>query len=151
MLYPRWWSTLRAALVCAGLWCAGASSHAQSVWEPVSDARLEEMRGGFELSPGLAVSFGFLRSVSINGELVSQTRFTLNDLAHISADEARSVLDAFSNGLSGASVVQNSLSNQRIQTLTEINAGVNSLGNLRTLFVQGALHDALVGAVGVHP
>ena len=146
-----WPAALRAAVLAAGVGCLGAGCCAQTLWEPVSDVRLDQMRGGFEWSPGLVVSFGFLRSVSINGELVSQARFTLSDLTHVSADEARSVQEAFSKGLAGASVVQNSLSEQRIQTLTEINAGVNTLGNLRALFVQGALHDALLGAVGVHP
>lgn len=182
----------RRGCVCALLWAAGAAladdspapaAQAQvpplralasaslfvaSAWHAVDDAVLERLRGGFELSSlgaGLAVSFGFVRSVVINGDLVSQTRFSLPDLAHISNDQARLVSDALAqahvvqNGLGNSvgagelpaslaatTVVQNSLNNQHIQTLTQIDAGVNSLGLLRSMNAQGALRDALMGA-----
>jgi hypothetical protein len=51
--------------------------------------------------------------------------------------------------LGAATVVQNSLNNQDIRTLTQINAGVNSLGILHAINTQGALRDALIGAVGL--
>jgi hypothetical protein len=132
---------------------------------PVDDAQLENMRGGFELPSGLAVSFGVVRRVSVNGELVSRSSFFLPNLAAISADEAKMANDALGqitlvqNGvgntaalqnpgknLLAATVVQNSLDNQSIKTLTEINAGANSLGMLRSINTQAALRDALIGA-----
>lgn len=146
--------------VCA-LLCASGSAWAQqalppdvpafdaSAWSAADDAVLERLRGGFEWSSvasGLAVSFGFVRSVSINGELVQQTRFSLPDLAHVTPEQAMQVSDALAQT---ATAVQNSLSNQNIQTLTQIDAGVNSLGILQSLNSQGVLRDALIGAVGV--
>ncbi len=170
----------RWSCACALLWAAGgalaadgptASPFLATAWQAVDDEVLDQMRGGFELSSvgsGLAVSFGFVRSVMINGDLVSQTRFSLPDLGHISADQAKLASDALAqaqivqNGLSNSvgannlpvnlgatTVVQNSLSNQNIQTLTQIDAGVNSLGLLRSLNLQGVLQDALVGALRV--
>ena len=53
-------------------------------------------------------------------------------------------------GLAGATVVQNSLNDQSIRTLTQIDAGVNSLGILHTINLLGILRDALIGAVGGH-
>ena len=47
-------------------------------------------------------------------------------------------------------MIQNSLNNQNIQTLTVINTGVNSLSLLKTLNTQVVLKEALLGALGVH-
>ena len=135
--------------------------------QAADDADLDSLRGGFEMPSGLAVSFGVVRSVTVNGELVSQNRFFLPDLANISASDAKLASDALGqvtlvqngvgnsvalpiqgNNLLASTVVQNSLNNQTIQTLTEINAGANSLGILRSINTQGALRDALIGAVG---
>ena len=138
-------------------------------WPVASDDELDSLRGGYDLGSSLSVSFGFIRNVSINGDLVSQTRFTLPDLSHITTDQARMVADALaqvqlvqngtgnsvgvtaaSGGLAGGTVVQNSLNNQLIQTQTIINAGVNSLGLIHALNAQGTLRDALTGALGLH-
>lgn len=134
-------------------------------WVPVDLVVLENARGGFEVSAGLTVSFGFLRSVSINGELVSSTRFNLPDVSRISAEQASAVtaamrearlvqvgagnsVDALSlANLSGATVIQNSLSNQHIQTTTVINTGVNSQSLFKAVNVQSVLNDALLGAL----
>lgn len=169
---------LMCVLVCGavGAWAdetqgADRQPFEAQAWAAVDDAQLDAMRGGFDLSsisPGLAVSFGFARTVTINGELVSEVRFNLPDLAHISVDQAKQLGDALSRtqvvqngmgnsvaggnlpvGLAAATTfVQNSLNNQNIQTLTRIDAGVNSMGLLHSISAQGALRDALVGAVG---
>jgi hypothetical protein len=176
-----------------------------------SDAQLDTLRGGFDFGGGLAVSLGFVRSITINGGLVSQIHFTLPDLSHITVDQAKMVSDALaqahiiqnglgnsvptgytssgsttsasppnvnvssagsspsasapvvtvpvvnqptvslpSSGLSTTTILQNSLNNQTLQTLTKIDAGVNSLGILRSINSQAALRDALFGALGIH-
>lgn len=174
----------RLTCVCAMLWAAGAALAEESLavperpvfmasdWQAAGDALLDSVRGGFEVSsliPGLTVSFGFVRTVTINGDLVSQARFSLPDLSSISADQAKQVTDALTQarivqngvgnylgstnnllpGLGAATVVQNTLNNQNIQTLTQIDAGVNSLGMLHSINTQGVLRDALMGALGV--
>ena len=111
------------------------------------------------------MSFGFLRSVSINGELVSSTQFNLPDVSRISAEQASAVTAAMTEArlvqvgagnsvdaaslanLSGATVIQNSLSDQHIQTTTVINTGVNSQSLFKAVNVQSVLNDALLGAL----
>jgi hypothetical protein len=146
----------------------GKKAFVAEAWAAVSDDNLEALRGGFEINTGLSVSFGFVRSVSINGDLVSQTRFTLPDLSHITEDQAKAVSAALAganivqNGTGNSvgtnnttpinlppiTVVQNSLDNQSIQTMTVVNAGVNSLGILKSINTQSVLRDALLSAVG---
>lgn len=145
-----------------------------SSWVAAEDSVLDQLRGGFEIDlmgSNLLVSFGFVRSVTINGELVSRIQFSLPDLAHITADQARQVSDALAQtkviqsglgnsvasssstaaaGLASATVVQNSLNNQNIQTLTQVDAAANSLQSLRSILVQGTLRDAILGSIGVH-
>jgi hypothetical protein len=173
----------RVACLCA-LLCASGAAHATEpqqeldppapayflarAWQAASDAQLDALRGGFEVTSNLAVSFGFVRSVTINGDLVSELRFNLPDVAHITTDQAKMVSDALASaqivqngagnsvgvnnalaGLSASTVVQNSLNNQSIQTQTVIDAGVNSLGLLHVLNTRDTLRDALTGAIGV--
>lgn len=241
--------TLRTRALVVALTCAVGSAQAAqaqqaamgfvpAAWQAVSDAQLDTLRGGFEIKPNLSVSFGFMRSVTINGDLVSEISFHLPDLSSITADQARMVSDALTkaniiqNGIGnrvgaslagsalpavtapastpapasvapGASqptvvgaatgaapasasmplatsapsvpaaqvapalptsvslvpmapmvpaavtVVQNTLDNQAIKSMTVIDAGVNSLGLLRSINVQAVLKDALMGAIGV--
>lgn len=139
----------------------------ESEWAAVSNEQLDSLRGGFDTGQGLTVSFGIIRSVTINGDMVNQTRFNLPDVTRITPDQARLASAAMSesglvqNGLgntidptiksqlpSGALVVQNSLNEQNIQTLTVINAGVNSLGLLKSINSQATLKDALLAPLG---
>lgn len=136
-----------------------------ALWIPVDLGVLENLRGGFEVGGGLTVSFGFLRSVSINGELVTSTQFNLPDVSRISAEQASAVSAAMAEArlvqvgagnsvdagamanLSGATVVQNSLNDQLIQTTTVINTGVNSQSLFKAVNLQSVLNDALLGAL----
>ena len=78
------------------------SAFRPSEWTTMSDDKLDKMRGGFDVAPGLNVSFGIVRSVTINGELVSKTSFDLPDVTRISAAQASLVRAA----IAGSSVVQ---------------------------------------------
>lgn len=134
-------------------------------WHSASPERLDKARGGFNLDSGLNVSFGIIRTVTINGDLVSQTRFDLPDITRISPDQAQLVNTALADtgliqsgtgnfidpasvmGLNGGTVIQNSLNDQQIQTLTVINTGVNSLSLLKSINTQDVLTDAIVRSV----
>jgi hypothetical protein len=136
-------------------------------WAAVSDEKLGRARGGFDAAPGLAVSFGIVRSVSINGEIVTRTAFNLPDLARITPEQAKAASAALAeanivqNGpgnVVGANIrsqsttgtiIQNSLSNQKIQSLTVINTEVNSLGMMKSMNALGVLRDSLFGSAGV--
>ncbi len=129
----------------------------------VSESRLDDMRGGFDLPSGLVVSFGVSRAAFVNGNLVAQTSFNIPDIANMTAQQAQMLASANTGALlqvgshnsvqQGAlpaltgSVIQNSLSDQQIQALTTINAGVNSLGAFKAMNFLSTMNSALAGAV----
>ena len=129
----------------------------------ISDERLDKMRGGFDLSSGLKVSFGVSRMVVVNGNLVTTTSFNIPDIANLSAQQAQQLASVnagslIQNGpgnvvqpgampaLSGA-VIQNTLNNQNIQALTTINTTVNSLSMFKNFNIGSTLGGALSNAV----
>ena len=158
---------------------AESAADAQLEWVALEDTLLDTMRGGFDMGSGLKVSFGFVRTVAINGDMVSRTSFNFPDLKAITPDQARMAGDAIAQGgvvqngrnnvvvasdnalasanaaeaaqpaLAAASIVQNSLNNQHISTLTQINTGVNSMGIIKSMNAQSVLKDALLGGLGV--
>ncbi|MDD2879289.1 MAG: hypothetical protein PHQ58_02540 [Rhodoferax sp.] len=151
---------------CNGLGAGEKKAFLPDEWTAVSEKQLDAQRGGFDVGAGLAVSFGLVRNVLVNGEMVHQTSFNLPDIGQITADQARvasaaiaesgliqigpqNFVDAgaLSGGLTGT-LIQNSLNDQQIQSLTIINTGVNSLGMLKAINIQTVLNDALTGALG---
>ncbi len=163
----------RCLLLLAGSACLGTGLAAEEgqafrpdEWVAVSDQQLDTQRGGFDAGSGLAVSFGIIRTVMVNGDLVSKTSFNLPDVTKITSEQARlasaaiadsglvqigpkNFVDAgVSSSLATGTLIQNSLNDQQIQTLTIINTGVNSLGLLKAINTQTVLNDALLGAVG---
>ena len=144
------------------------SSFQPSEWMAVSDEGLDSMRGGFDAGTGLTVSFGIVRTITINGDLISRTSFNLPDVTKITAEQAQIASAAMTqagiiqNGannfvepgvksqLATGTVIQNTLNDQRIESQTVINAGVNSLGLLKSINTQTILKDALLGSLGFH-
>lgn len=139
-------------------------------WKAVSNEKLDRQRGGFDVGAGLSLSFGIIRSISINGIVVAATSFTLPDVTKITPEQAQLASAAISqitvvqNGpgnvvgtgikspagpLATGTVIQNSLDNQTIQNLTVVNASVNSLGLFKTLNTQATMREALFGTTGV--
>jgi hypothetical protein len=167
------------AAVCGGIWgcCAGAaegdassSAVAPSASESIpldsvaiSEARLDDMRGGFDLPSGLHVSFGISRIAFVNGNPVATMNIVIPDVTNMTTQQAQTLANVnagawIQNGpgnviqagslpsLTGA-VVQNSLNNQQIQALTTINTTVNSLSAFKTMNVISTLDQALTSAV----
>jgi hypothetical protein len=172
----RWWLFAVGALATSmQCWANQPDSEMQepAVLEQVlavDDATLEALRGGFDWGQGLRVSFGLVRTVAINGELVHTTRFNVPDIARMVQRDAAT--DAYqpesllmppnvvqngannvallSESISAATtIVQNSLNNQQISTLTEINTVVNSLSLIQTLNARTTMQEALLGGIGV--
>ncbi|QVN20145.1 hypothetical protein [Burkholderia pyrrocinia] len=129
----------------------------------LSDARLDAMRGGFDLPSGLKVSFGVSRVAFVNGNLVTTTSFNIPDISHITAQQAQALAAANAGALiqvgaanaaqpaalpalTGA-VIQNTLNNQQIQAMTTINTTVNTLSTFKNLNVMQTLNNALIGAL----
>jgi hypothetical protein len=113
----------------------------------VSEAALGELRGGFVV------------------DLVNTSRFFLPDVGHITEQQARaastaltdaglvqigagnSVIAAAQAQMNGGTIIQNSLSDQNIQTLTVINTGVNSQSLFQAANVRSVLNEALAGSL----
>jgi hypothetical protein len=158
----RW---LHAALLLAGSSTASTVAAAPDDWVAVAPAVLDEARAGFTLPSGLAVGIGIERTVAVNGDVVAHTRFVVPDLRQLSSEQALQARDALSTvtlvqngaarvdpavlaGTVGATVIQNSLNDQHIQTRTVIDASVNSLASFKAINFQSSLGDAIARAAG---
>jgi hypothetical protein len=108
-------------------------------WLAVSDARLDQLRGGFDRGDGVVASFGLLRTVSVDGAITTVQDVHIPDLATITSAQAQSLGQA-------ATVVQNAQDNRQIATTTTLDIGVNSLGNFDARQFQAGLQDALIRA-----
>jgi hypothetical protein len=140
------------------------TSDAVAGWTPVGEDTLDQTRGGFDLGNGLVASFGIDRAVYVNGNLVTSTSFNVPDIAHMTAAQATAMQTAlstvqvtqvgpnntFNPGVigSGATVIQNTLNNQNIQSITTINTSTNSLGAFREGALQQALQQSQLQSLG---
>lgn len=150
-----------AMLVLA--FAAGNAAAGEDAWMTVGDDTLARMRGGFDLGGGVMVSFGITRSVAINGVLVATTSFHVPDIGRITPTQAA----AFEKNIGGAgliqvgtgntmtagvlpavaTVVQNTLNGQTIQTRTLIDTTTNGMSLVKGINTGSTLHDALRQAV----
>ncbi len=128
----------------------------------VSDSQLNAVRGGFDTGNGLLASFGLQRLVYVNGNLVTETRVNIPDIAHVTQAQASALaagsavnvvqigpgnqFDPAALHQLGGNVIQNSLDNQHIQSVTTLNTSVNSLGTFQSLNLQDTLQSALLNA-----
>ena len=122
---------------------------------------LDDMRGGFSTSLNLTLSFGIERAVYMNGALVTTTNFNLPALGASSRDGAEGTAPSggsialVQNGPGNtfvqareapplaATVIQNTLDNQALQSLTTINTASNSLQILRSNAFQALIQDGI--------
>lgn len=132
----------------------------------VSDLHLDAVRGGFDTGTGLLVSFGIERAVYVNGNLVTSTSLYIPNIGQMSAEQAgalaavTSTISVIQNGpgntvdpsalaqTTAGTVIQNSLNNQNIQTLTTLNTTVNTLNLFKSLNLQSTLQSALINSLG---
>lgn len=159
-------SGLRLALLLAVLLvpsgARGQGGELGAEWRPVDPARLAQMRGGFQMPSGMMLSFGIERVVFLNGELTARIAVQIPDVARITPEQAQALAD-FNRGLvvqigegnrfdpaqvAGGLVIQNTLDDQDIRTLTRIEVGTDTLGAYQNLNANGALTDALIRAPG---
>lgn len=155
-------ATAMLAVLLAPVGARGQGGDLGAEWQPVDPARLAQMRGGFQMPSGMTLSFGIERVVFVNGELTARIAVQVPDVARITPDQAQALAD-FNRGLvvqigegnrfdpaqaTGGLVIQNTLDDQDIRTVTRIDVGVDTLGAYQTLNANGALTDALIRAPG---
>ena len=156
------------ACACCMFAAAPAAQAAPADWVAVDASVLSELRGGFTMANGLKVSLGIERIVAINGQVQSRTSFALADIGRISQAQAtltraalsdvkliqngsaNMVLAAFADATLGGTIIQNSLSDQHIESRTLINASVNSMDLLKAINFNGNVSDAIARAAGPH-
>lgn len=143
------WLRMRT-LATLALLAAYGNVSADDSWIPVSAARLDALRGGFTTPEGLHIAIGIERVVSINGEQVVRTVLAAGapmqlDTGLLFQSGARNEVAA-SLLQAGATVVQNSLSNQTISTHTIVTASLNSASLLRDLNFQQSLVNAAIAS-----
>lgn len=129
-------------------------------------AELDEVRGGFVTDGGLKISFGIERAVYLNGTLVTTTSLNIADLARISGGQAQVTGNGFgslgqvqsgpgnvfmpgaiSTTAAGGLVIQNTLDYQKINTITRIDAVVNSTSIMRSMNLQSSMQSAIVNSL----
>lgn len=131
-------------------------------WVALNPQLLDDMRGGFIMPSGLALSFGIERVVYVNGALVATASLHIPDISTMTTEQALA-LGEMNKGLVvqigdgndfnaagglGGIVVQNTLDGQQIQTLTTLNVSVNTLGLFQDLNAYSGLQGGLLSAVG---
>ncbi|MFV8670675.1 hypothetical protein ACNRC9_16930 [Ralstonia pseudosolanacearum] len=169
---PAWAGGLDACMDCMD-GTEGARPNPVHAWTAVSEDRLDDMRGGFDIPSvdNLRISFGIDRAVYVNGALTTSVSVNIPDVARMTADQARQLAavantvslvqngpnNAFSpdavagaTAAAAATVIQNTLNNQTLQSLTTINAAVNSLPQFRQLNLGNLLQNALTNVVNPH-
>ena len=158
---------LTGLALMAGVAHAQEPPMAQAYWPAaVSEHRLDAVRGGFDFGHGLLASFGIERAVYINGNLVTSSSVQVPDIGRMTPDQATALaaatgtVNVIQNGagnsvdtsafnqVTAATVIQNSLDNQDIRSLTTINAAVNSQVAFRSLNLQQSLQAGLIGSLG---
>ena len=133
----------------------------------VNERSLDKVRGGFTTPAGLQMSFGIERAVYVNGALVTTTTLNFSDLGKITGGQSAVAsavagtgnLTLFQNGpgntfiagpisaATAGTIVQNTLNDQKIQSITSINAAVNSLQMVRDQNFQSSLRGALIDSL----
>ncbi|MGL4397656.1 MAG: hypothetical protein ACRCS9_14035 [Hyphomicrobium sp.] len=131
----------------------------------LSGDRLNEVRGGFTTDTGLKVSFGIERAVYLNGNLVTTTSLNIADLSKISGGQAQvtgtgtgslAIVQSGAGNLfsptsisstAAGTVIQNTLDNQKINTVTRIDAVVNSAGIMRSINLQSSMRSAVIDSL----
>ena len=155
---------LLAGATIAGHGLAGAPDLAFDPAQAVDPAALDELRGGFDLGNGIAVSLGIERIVTINGNVAERSQLEFGDLGSLTSGASAMSGDAagqvrmIQNGnasmnvqlgrdVLGGTFIQNSLNDQLISNQTIINASVNARGLLQSMNFQSTLANALNTAV----
>lgn len=164
--------TLLAAVAASAVFCMSMPVHASALTEAavppgpstpfgaaVSERLLDRIRGGFALpDAGTALTVDVRQSVYVNDAMAgtSTLRLTQNG-SRISVEQSSPVLvqlgagNGFTPGALAAgaatAIVQNSLDNQNIRTVTQVDVSATMLRAYRDLALQSTLNGALVRAV----
>lgn len=112
--------------------------------EAVSNQELDDARGGY-VTAGLNLPFGLVKDLGIkDAAFVGDILYGRRDLQLVSGG---SMSSADVGSALRPMIIQNSLNNQVIQHLTEINATLSSLSVLRQMNLSSMLNQQLVKSI----
>jgi hypothetical protein len=158
--HPGAWFAALAACAAAAAFADGESDFPT----PVGDGTLDAIRGGFEIPANLHAALTLERAAYVNGELVAHFGVEIPDVGNLTAEQANALAAAagplvIQNGANNtfslsdlgpaATVIQNTLNDQQLMTLTTISVEVNTLGAYQEMNFQDGLRDTLTGIPGV--
>ncbi|MBB3227387.1 hypothetical protein FHW69_002010 [Luteibacter sp. Sphag1AF] len=133
-------------LLVAGCGACALASHAHAdEWTPVSDARLESERGGFDIGDGLKVSFGIERTVIVDGMTQVRNSISIPDVSKITAAQATALAQAF-----GPTVIANGAGNSVNPVLTQ-NTAQSAAATSAAITQAAAAASAVQTAASVSP
>lgn len=158
MLRIRRFGFMAGLALMAALPAQAAPPEAAALFDlpPVSDARLDRMRGGFSIGGGsgqVQLSLGIERMTFINGELAAVNRMGQSvggGLRVISNGVGNTFDSAIVRGLlpgTLGTVIQNSMDNQVIRNLNVLHVTVTSQELARSLAVRSMVSDSVARAV----
>lgn len=136
-------------------WAQAASAYQDRGFiglKPVSDARLDALRGGFTLSEGgVTVDLAIGVATYINDQLVSASDLTgaavPSSMLRLIQNGPGNVFNPGASSLPGTftTVIQNSLDQQVIRNVNLLNATVTSRAMAQALSLQSSVRSALTG------
>ena len=153
---------LAVAALCASLGARGdESALTESVAVP--ESALDALRGGFDIPANLHASLQLERVVTANGEQIAHLAADIADIGHMTVADAEALAHAAGtlviqggpnnafNLMDGptAMVIQNTLNDQHLVSVTTLDVQVNSLPAFREIAFQDALRDGLGSITGV--
>jgi hypothetical protein len=114
-------------------------------WQPVTEKTLATLRGGFVLSNGLIVDLTFQKHLFQNGELTSHTYLqTPQDYAQLSKDGFALSSVLLNNTIN--TVLQNTLDDQTLSTITNIDITIQNIEQANQAFTQDQLYNTYFNA-----
>lgn len=154
------------ATACLAAFAGAALAHEMAFSEDtaIPEAELDGVRGGSEIPATLHASVALERAAYVNGERVAHSSVRVADIGNMTASEAGALVESFSTLViqSGpantftvpelgpaSTVIQNTLNDQHLMTLTTLHVEVNSLGAFREFNFQDGLTQALAASGGV--
>jgi hypothetical protein len=136
---------LLAVSATGGAWAQSVSLRGAM---PVGDGMLATVRGGF-VSPttGLAVSFGVERAVYVNGDAAAVQSANAAGILLVQRGVGNTFEVATAAASTGGTVVQNTLDNQAIRTVTTLDIKANSLQTWNGLNLHASVGDAITASL----
>ena len=154
---------LAAAALCASMLALGDEAVLNET-AAVPEGALDQLRGGFDIPENLHASLRLERLVVANGEPIAHLAADIRDIGHMTVADAQSLAHAagtlvIQGGPNNAfnlmelgptaTVIQNTLNDQHLVSVTTLDVQVNSLPAFREIAFQDALRDGLGSITGV--